>query len=199
MSTIRLSSSWFGDAEIEAVSRVLLAQKVSMGSEVKQFEDELLSFFGRKDANVSCVSSCTAALHLALQASGIGSGDDVLVPTFTFVATFQAISATGARPIPCDIDLDDGFIDIDDARSRVTRSTKAIVPVLFAGCDEKIYRLHQLAEDYGLKIVEDAAHSFGNEKIASRNSVLCFSFDAIKNISCGDGGAILTSDDEIAN
>ncbi|MDR1289400.1 MAG: DegT/DnrJ/EryC1/StrS family aminotransferase [Holosporales bacterium] len=199
MSTIRLSAPWFGDAEVEAVARVLKSQKVGMGAEVKQFEAELLSFFGRNDTNISCVSSCTAAIHLSLQACGIGQGDEVLVPTLTFVSTFQAVRATGARPIPCDIDLDDGFIDLDDARSRITRNTKAIVPVLFAGCDWKIDRLQQLAEDYGLKIIEDAAHSFGNENIASRDSVLCFSFDAIKNISCGDGGAILTSDDEVAN
>ncbi|MDR1034328.1 MAG: DegT/DnrJ/EryC1/StrS family aminotransferase, partial [Holosporales bacterium] len=73
------------------------------------------------------------------------------------------------------------------------------VPVLFAGCDGKISRLQQLAEDYELKMIEDAAHSFGNKNLAFRNSVLCFSFDAIKNISCGDGGAILTSNAEVAN
>ncbi|MDR1034961.1 MAG: aminotransferase class I/II-fold pyridoxal phosphate-dependent enzyme, partial [Holosporales bacterium] len=129
MSTIRLSSPCFGDAEIESVSEVLLSQKVSMGSVVKQFEAELLDFFGMKNASISCVSSCTAALQLSLQASGIGIGDEVLVPTFTFVATFQAIRATGALPVPCDVDCDDGFIDIDDARSRITQATKAIVPV----------------------------------------------------------------------
>ncbi|MDR1475833.1 MAG: DegT/DnrJ/EryC1/StrS family aminotransferase [Holosporales bacterium] len=195
---IRLSSPWFGDEEIAAVSRVLCSNRISMGNEVKQFECELHSFFGRKDTNISCVSSCTAAIQLAIQASGFVHGDEILVPTYTFVATFQAITAAGTRPVPCDIDLDDGFINIDDARSRTTGKTTAILPVLFAGCDGKIGRLQQFAEDYGLKIIEDAAHSFGDENISLRNSILCFSFDAIKNISCGDGGAILTPDDEIA-
>ena len=194
---IKLSSAFFDQSEIDAVSRVLKSQVVNMGIETKLFEEELQTFFKRPDSKVTCVNSCTAAIQLSVQASGISSGDEVLVPTFTFVSTFQAIKANGATPIPCDIDLDDGFINLDDAKSRLTSKTKAILPVLFAGCSSKIEKVYQFAKENNLKIIEDAAHSFGDENIAKRDGILCFSFDPIKNISCGDGGCILTSQNEI--
>ncbi|MDR1233912.1 MAG: DegT/DnrJ/EryC1/StrS family aminotransferase [Holosporales bacterium] len=194
---IRLSSPWFGDEEIEAAAIVLRSQKVSMGNEVKQFEIELSEFF--QNYNVTCVSSCTAALQLALQAFEIGAGDEVLVPTFTFVATFQAISATGAKPIPCDIDLDDAFIDVDDADSKITSKTKAIVPVPFAGCDRKMWKVQELAQRNGLSVIVDAAHCFGHEDLSPSDIVWCFSFDAIKNVSCIDGGAIVTTNQKITD
>lgn len=197
MRKIRLSSAYFGKEEADAVAKVLMTQVVNMGTEVKLFEEELHKFFGRSDANVTCVHSCTAALQLAIQACDIGAGDDVLVPTFTFVSTFQAVRANGAMPVPCDIDLDDGFIDLYDAESRLTSKTKAIIPVLFAGCSSKIEKVYQFAKSHNLKVIEDAAHCFGNENITDRDGIFCFSFDPIKNISCGDGGCVLTTHTEI--
>jgi dTDP-4-amino-4,6-dideoxygalactose transaminase len=197
MKIIKLSSAWIGEEEISAAMRVLKSQILNMGIEVKLFENELHEFFNRKDSKVTCVSSCTAALQLAVQGCGIKPGDEVLVPTYTFVATFQAVKAAGGIPIPCDVDIDDAFLNIDDAKSRLTNKTKAIVPVLFAGCSSKINDLYQLAFEKNLKVIEDAAHSFGDENIANRDGVLCFSFDAIKNITCSDGGAVVTSDDEV--
>lgn len=191
---IKLSSPWLGQEEIDAVTDVLLSQKINMGMETKYFEEELYAFFGRSDIDVSCVNSCTAALHLALQCSDIGVGDEVLVPTYTFVSTFQAIKATGAIPIPCDVEIDDVFISLEDAQNRTTSKTKAIVPVLFAGCDGKIDRLYEFARNNSLIVVEDAAHCFGDEEIVQREGILCFSFDPIKNITCANGGAIVTSD-----
>lgn len=197
MKKIKLSSAFFGQEEIDAVARVLKTQVVNMGIETKLFEEELHDFFAREDSQVTCVNSCTTALQLSAQALGISQSDEVLIPTFTFVSTFQAIKANGATPVPCDIDLDDGFISLDDAKSRLTSKTKAIVPVLFAGCSSKIDRVYQFAKDRNLKVIEDAAHSFGDEQIAKRDGVLCFSFDPIKNISCGDGGCVLTSQSEV--
>ncbi|MDR2667259.1 MAG: DegT/DnrJ/EryC1/StrS family aminotransferase [Holosporales bacterium] len=197
MQQIRLSSSWFGEEEIAAVSRVLKSHIVSMGIETKLFEEELHKFWGRKDSGVTCVNSCSAALQLSLQASGIKRGDEVIVPTYTFVATFQAVTANGAIPIPCDVDLDDGFISMDDAKKRLTQKTRAIIPVLFAGIDSKIEKVYQFAEENKLIVIEDAAHCFGNQNIAKRDGILCFSFDPIKNISCGDGGCVLTSQNEV--
>ncbi|MDR1390774.1 MAG: aminotransferase class I/II-fold pyridoxal phosphate-dependent enzyme, partial [Holosporales bacterium] len=151
------------------------------------------TFFKREDSKVTCVHSCSAALQLSLQACGVKCGDEVLVPTYTFVSTFQAVSANGAIPIPCDIDLDDGFINLDDAKDRLSSKTKAIIPVIFAGCSSKINDVYQFAKDNCLEVIEDAAHCFGDEDIAQRDGILCFSFDPIKNISCGDGGCVLTS------
>ncbi len=194
---IKLSSAYFGEEEIEAVARVLRSQVVNMGIEVREFEGELKKFFGREDADVTTVHSCTAAIQLALQACGIKPGDEVLVPTFTFVATFQAVSANGAIPIPCDIDLDDGFINLLDAERRVNSRTRCIIPVLYAGCDSKIASVYDFAKKHNLQVIEDAAHCFGDENIAKREGIICFSFDPIKNISCGDGGCILTARKEV--
>jgi hypothetical protein len=134
MRHIKLSSAYFGEEEAAAVARVLRTQVVNMGAEVKAFEEELHTFFDRPEAEVTCIHSCTAALLLAAQSCGLTTGDEVLVPTLTFVSTFQAIKATGALPIPCDIDMDDGFISLKDAEKRLTPRTNAIVPVLYAGC-----------------------------------------------------------------
>ncbi|MDR1609263.1 MAG: DegT/DnrJ/EryC1/StrS family aminotransferase [Holosporales bacterium] len=197
MKRIKLSAAWFSEQEADAVARVMKTGSVSMGRETQQFESELLSFLGKPDAHVICVHSCTAALLLATQACGIGAGDEVLIPTLTFVATFQAVKACGAVPVPCDV-TDDGFIDLSDAAESLTSRTKAIMPVLYAGCDSRIYDVYQFAEANNLRVIEDAAHCFGDENIANRDGIMCFSFDPIKNISCGDGGCILTSDSAIA-
>lgn len=196
---IKLSSPSLGTLEKEAVCRVLDSHIINMGKETMEFEKELTEFFKTPGINVLCVNSCTAALHLSLQAAGVCPGDEVLIPSYTFISTFQAVSATGATPIPVDIDLDDAFINIEDAKKRLTPRTKAIIPVLFAGCGvDKINAIYDLALERSLHVIEDAAHCFGDEKVAERDGLLCFSFDAIKNITCSDGGCIITKDKSIA-
>lgn len=195
---IKLSSPSYGELEIQAVTRVLQSQVTSMGQETYLFEQELKQFFGRDDFEVLAVNSCTSALQLALQGVGISPGDEVLVPTLTYVGTFQAVSALGAIPIPCDID-NECFIDIADAEARITAKTKAIIPVLYAGIDKNINSVYELGVKYNLSVIEDAAHSFGSENVATRNGIFCFSFDPIKNISCGSGGAIVSSNSEFIN
>ncbi|MDR1332890.1 MAG: DegT/DnrJ/EryC1/StrS family aminotransferase [Holosporales bacterium] len=199
MRKIKLSAAWFSEREIEAVARVMKRGSVSMGQETLQFERELLSFFGRPESHVICVQSCTAAIQLSVQAYGIGLGADVLVPTLTFVSTFQAVKACGATPIPCDVNPSDGVIDLDDAARRITTNTKAILPVIYAGCDSRVSDIYEFARRYGIRVIEDVAHCFGNDDVAQRDGLLCFSFDPIKNISCGDGGCILTADSAIAS
>ena len=120
---IRLSKSCIGDAEKRAVMGVLDREYLGMGSEVQQFEDVLSEFFGRPTV---CVINGTAALHLSLQACGIGVGDEVLVPSLTYVASFQAISATGAKPVACDIN-EIYLIDCDDAEKRITKNTQCLL------------------------------------------------------------------------
>ncbi|MBQ9441219.1 MAG: DegT/DnrJ/EryC1/StrS family aminotransferase [Alphaproteobacteria bacterium] len=195
---IKLSSPWYGQEEKDAVARVLDSQVTCMGIETKLFEEELQTFLGREDINIICVNSCTAALQLSLQGIGIKPGDEVIVPTLTFISTFQAVTANGAVPIPCDVDKNTGFIDINDVKKRITKKTKCIVPVLYAGIDNNINEIYHIAHDNNIPVIEDAAHSFGNKNIIKRAGILCFSFDPIKNLSCTDGGMIVCSNNNIA-
>jgi len=126
----RLSKSCLDDADKQAVLGVLDREHLGMGDEVRQLERELTAFFGRP---ATCVVNGTAALQLALQACGIGAGDEVLVPSLTFVASFQAISATGAKPVACDIDPETCVLDWRDAEKRVTPRTRAVMPVHYTG------------------------------------------------------------------
>ena len=195
---IRLSKSCLGDLEKSAVLKVLDQGHLGMGAEVLEFEKALTSFFGRPAV---CVSSGTAALHLALQAVGINSGDEVLVQSLTYVASFQAISATGATPIACDIYTDTLCIDLKDAERKLTRNTKAIMPVHYSGGVGNLEQVYAFADKYSLRVIEDAAHALGtnymDKKIGGFGDIACFSFDGIKNITSGEGGCIVTNDESI--
>ncbi len=192
---IRLSKSVIGDAEKQAVMSVLDREYLGMGQKVQEFEHLLTQFFERPAV---CVNTGTAALHLALQALGIGPGDEVLVQSLTYVASFQAISATGAKPVPCEIDPDTITIDINDAKKRLTDKTKAIMPVHYASGMGELDDIYAFARDNDLRVVEDAAHALGGyyngKKVGSFGDIACFSFDGIKNITSGEGGAIVTND-----
>jgi dTDP-4-amino-4,6-dideoxygalactose transaminase len=195
---IRLSKSVIGDAEKQAVMGVLDNEFLGMGKKVQEFENMLSKFFGRSAA---CVNTGTAALHLALQALGIRPGDEVLVQSITYVASFQAISATGAKPIPCEIDPDTITIDIKDAEKFLTDNTKAIMPVHYASGMGALDEIYDFAKSNGLRVIEDAAHAFGgyykNKKVGSFGDIACFSFDGIKNITSGEGGAVVTDDETV--
>jgi dTDP-4-amino-4,6-dideoxygalactose transaminase len=195
---IRLSKSCLSSLEKKSVAKVLDSEFLGMGSEVKKFEDDLTEFFGRP---VLCVSTGTAALHLALQAIGLGKGDEVLVQSLTYVASFQAISATGAKAVACEVNLDNLCIDLDDAKTKLTKNTKAIMPVHYSGGVGDLYEVYLFAEKHGLRVIEDAAHAFGTkyngEKVGSFGDIACFSFDGIKNITSGEGGCVVTSDQEV--
>ena len=199
---IRLAKSVVGQAEAAAVSRVVLENGFfSMGNETRTFERELATFFGG-GREVICVNTGTSALHLAAQACGIGPGDEVIVSTVTFIATFQAITATGATVVPADVRESDCWLDLADVESRITSRTKAIVPVHFAGGPGDLAALYELAGRYGLRVIEDAAHAFGSSYdgalVGAQGDVVCFSFDGLKNITAGEGGAVVTSDDAVA-
>jgi dTDP-4-amino-4,6-dideoxygalactose transaminase len=169
-----------------------------MGEEVQVFERELTEFFGRQAV---CVINGTAALHLALQACGVGRGDEVLVPSLTYVACFQAISATGAVPVACDVDQQSLCLDWRDAEQRITAKTKAIMPVHYSGGVGDLDSIYALAKRAELRVIEDAAHAFGSSyqkrKVGNFGDIACFSFDGIKNITSGEGGCIVTADQEV--
>ena len=195
---IKLSKSSIGPNEKKAVRDVLDSEFLGMGPEVKKFEDNLAMFFKRPAV---CVSNGTAALQLAIQSLGIGKGDEVLVQSLTYLASFQSISANGARPIPCDIDIETGTINIEDAEKKINNKTKAIMPVHYAGNVGRLKEVYDLANKYNLRVIEDAAHAFGsyydNNLVGSVGDIVCFSFDGIKNITAGEGGCVVTSDKKV--
>ena len=189
-----------GDAELRAVSRVFDSGWLGMGSEVSEFEERICSYLGAEHAVAVC--NGTGALFLALDSIGLGQGDEVIVPSLTYVASVQAITATGAVPVFCEVDQRDLNIDVADAARRVTERTRAIMPVHFRGMPCDMDGVLALADREGLRVVEDAAHAFGSHHkgraVGSFGDLTCFSFDPIKPVTCGEGGAVLTADGKLA-
>ena len=193
---IRLSKSVVGKAESAAVAHVIEdIGYLGMGAVVGEFEQQLQDYIGG-GRRCLCVNSGTAALHLAIQAC-TQPGDDVLVPSFTFVSSYQAITGAGCHPISCDVDPDTLTLDLADAEKRITPRTTAMMPVYYASNCSKAEEYQAFARKHHLRCIEDAAHAFGckcNDKmIGSFGDVVCFSFDGIKNITTGEGGAVVTS------
>ena len=202
MSKLRLSMSVLGNEELQAVTKVIKEDGyLGMGLEVRDFEKEIAEYLGVPVNYVTCVSSGTAALHLAAQAT-TNPGDEVLVQSLTYVSSFQAISATNAVPIPCDVNIETGTISIDDVMKRATNKTKVIMPVHYASNPEGIENVYSFAKNNGYRVIEDAAHAFGcvykGKKIGSTGDIVCFSFDGIKNITSGEGGCVVTSDNKVS-
>ncbi len=198
--TIRLSKSAIGEEEKAAVLEVLEKEYLGMGEEVKQFETEIKRYLGT-EKEVVCVNTGTSALHLALLGLGIRAGDEVLVPSLTYVASFQVISACGATPVAVEIDEATLFIDVEDAKKKITKKTKAIMPVHYASNSRQMDAVYELARLHNLRVVEDAAQAFGCKRdgkfVGEEGDIICFSFDGIKNITSGEGGAILSDDPDL--
>lgn len=198
MNKIRLARSIVGEKEAAAVARVLTTDGyLGMGSEVQRFEAELADFLGAAPGQVACVNSGTSALMLATQAL-LALGDEVLVQSLTFVATFQAIHAAGAVPVACEVLPETITIDLEDAARRLTPRTRAIMPVHYASNPGDLEATYAFAAKHQLRVIEDAAHAFGctyhGRMIGSFGDVQCFSFDGIKNITSGEGGAVVARD-----
>lgn len=198
---IRLSKCSIGKEEREAVQRVFDNEYFGMGKEVEKFELELQRYLNT-ESEIICVNTGTSALHLSLLCLDVGSKDEVLVPTITYVASYQAISATGARPVSCDVLPNSVFLDSTDAERRITENTKAIMPVHYASNSKEVEQVYKLAYKHNLRVIEDAAHSIGSmlhgEKVGKSGDIICFSFDGIKNITSGEGGAVVTADKKLS-
>lgn len=181
--------------EIDASKEALELGWLGMGSYVKDFEEALQRYVGAQDRYVSVVSTGHAALHLGLLAAGVGPGDEVITPSFNNIADFQAILAAGAEPVFCDINNDTLCIDLDKAEKLITKKTKAIIVMDYdcVLCDHD--RVAEIAEKYGIRVIHDAAHSFGSKykgkTIGSFSDICMFSFDPVKTITCIDGGALI--------
>lgn len=198
---IKVSQGILGKEELAEVKEAFDYGYFGMAYKVVEFEAALKKYLGAK--YVIAVNNCTSALHLAVDALGIGKGDEVIVPSLTFLGAFQAISATGATPVPVEIYPDTLLIDIEDVKRKITPRTKAVMPVDYAGNPCDLDALLKLAGEHKLRIIEDAAHAFGSyyrgRKIGSFGDIACFSFDSIKNITCGEGGAVICQDQELAD
>ena len=198
---VRLSKCSISSSEISAVKKVLESEYLGMGLQVLEFEQSIKQYLDT-DMDVMCVNTGTSALQLALSALDIGPGDEVLVPSLTYVASFQAISAIGAKPVACEVNKETLFIDIRDAKRKITSKTRVIMPVHYASSSKGMSAVYALAQEYKLRVIEDAAQAFGCErdgkKIGTSGDVICFSFDGIKNITSGEGGAVLTNDKKVA-
>ena len=198
---IKVSRGCLAAEELAEVQAAFDYGYFGLAAKVTEFEEQLAKYLGAE--YVVAVNTGTSALHLALDALGIGAGDEVIVPSLTFVGSFQAISATGAMPVACDVESDTLLMDMEDVRKRVTPRTKAVMPVHYAGNPCDMDALLELGYRPGVRIVEDAAHAFGSvykgRRIGSFGDVAIFSFDSIKNITCGEGGAVLCKDSKLAD
>jgi dTDP-4-amino-4,6-dideoxygalactose transaminase len=194
---IPLFKPHIGPETVKASTDALELGWLGMGSYVKEFEEALSNFLGLKDKFVVAVNTGTSALHLAMRLAGVGSGDEVITASFNNIGDFQAIKAVGGEPVFCDICEDNLGIDAEKAAALVGSKTRAIIAMDYAGVPCRLDEVFALANRHGLRVIHDAAHSFGGrykgEKIGSFGDLVMFSFDPIKNITCIDGGALVVN------
>lgn len=196
---IPISNPKIGLEAVWQVSRVLLSGKLAQGKKVEEFE----SAFSRLVMGRDCiaVNSGTSALHVSLLALGIGEGDEVIVPAFTFAATANVVRLCGATPIFVDIDLDSFTISLPEIQAAINANTRAIIPVHLYGRAANMTQISELASRHGLYIIEDAAQAHGaeteNGQVGTLGELACFSFYATKNLSTGEGGMVVSSNPEL--
>ncbi|MEC1405200.1 DegT/DnrJ/EryC1/StrS family aminotransferase [Bacillus halotolerans] len=186
--------------ELETVAETIKSGWISKGPKVIEFEKKLGEYLGAEHV-ISC-NSGTAALHMALLALGVGEGDEVIVPSFTFCSSVNVILHVGATPVFADICEDDLCIDPADVRQKLSPRTKAVIAVHFAGYPANLDELSSICKENGLYLIEDAAHALGTrykgKMIGTHGDAVCFSFYATKNITTGEGGALILKDEEAA-
>lgn len=189
---------YLGPEVTGAVQRALEAGWLGMGALSQEFERGLERYLRLTERRVVSTNSCTEALHIAGRMIGLGPGDEVIAPSFTYVAGHQAISRTGADVVFCDVE--DGNLSIDPARVRelITDRTRAILAVDYLGLPCRLDELMQIAAEHNLRVIEDAAHAFGTlsngRPVGSFGDITCFSFGPVKMMTTMEGGAIITSD-----
>ena len=182
------------DEEIEAVLESLKSGWTTMGRKTIDFEEKFAEYIGMPHA--VAVNSCTSALHLCLQLAGVGPGDEVIIPTTTFVATAEVVEYCGAKPVPAEIEKETHCMNVLNVEKLVTDRTKAVIPVHFSGQPCDLNSVHDIAKERGIYVFEDAAHSlpawYSGKKIGTLSDATCFSFYATKTLATGEGGMIIT-------
>lgn len=191
---------------VDTVKHLLDALDVGwlgMGATTQEFEERIADYLGLDGHYVVATNTGTSALHIALRAAGVGPGDEVITPSFSYVADHQAIRMTGAEVVMCDIHEDNLGIDCDKAAALVNEKTSAIIPLHFAGLPCDIAGVRKLADEHQLRVIEDGMHAFGTtidgHKIGSNSDICCFSFDPVKIITSIDGGCVVVNSEEELN
>ncbi|MGC5616684.1 DegT/DnrJ/EryC1/StrS family aminotransferase [Georgenia sp. Z1491] len=190
-----------GDDERAAVDRVLAGGMIAQGPEVKAFEEEFASVLAQGREAVA-VNSGTSALHMGLVAAGIGEGDEVIVPSFTFAATGNSVALTGATPVFADIEPDHFCLDPESVRASVTERTRGIMPVHLYGHPANMDALQAIADEFDLQIFEDAAQAhaatLGGRQVGTFGAFAAFSLYPTKNMTSAEGGMVTTGDETLA-
>jgi perosamine synthetase len=203
---IPINRPWIDNEEKQEIIKVIDENALTSaardgGKRVQDFESSLRRFLNVK--HVVAVNSGTAALHAALLALDIKTDDEVLLPSFTFVATANAVVASGAKPVFVDINTKDYTIDLHDLKKKISRKSKAIIPVHLYGHPADLTELNEIANQHSLYIIEDACQSLGstykNKQTGTFGKMGCFSMYASKVLTSGEGGAIVTNEDKIAD
>lgn len=189
---------YLGPEVQRAAADALAAGWLGMGGLTAQFEDELSEYLGLESRPLVAMSSCTAALHAAFVLAGVGPGDEVVCPPFTYVAGHQAVSATGAQVVFCDIEEETLGVDPESLRRVLSERTRAVLVLHYAGVPAAgLDAIYEIAADHGLRVIEDAAHAFGSthndRPIGTFGDLVCFSFGPVKVITSLEGGAIVTA------
>ena len=192
----------YDESEEKAVVEVLRSRWISMGPKTAELEAAFAEHTGA--AHAVAVSNCTAALHLVLAALGIGPGDEVIVPSLTFVATVNSVGYVGATPVFADVVGPENLcLDPADVRRQLTPRTKAILPMHYGGFPCDMEALGAIATEHGLFLIEDAAHApstrFRGQHAGTFGDAACFSFYSNKNLACGEGGMVTTNRQDIAD
>jgi perosamine synthetase len=190
---------WDEDCIREVNEVIKSGMNWATGPKVEEFEKAINEYLGVKYAVT--FNSGTSALHALLLAYKIGSGDEVIVPSFTFIATANAALFVGAKPVFADIEEETLGLDPNDVNQKITQKTKAIVTVHYGGCPSKVRELREIADDHGILLIEDAAESFGarigGRKVGTFGDSSILSFCQNKIITTGEGGAVVTNDEKI--
>ena len=195
MRTIPVFEPCTGDDTLQHLKEALDVGWLGMGATTQDFERRISDYLGLNGRFVVATNTGTSALHIALRAAGVGPGDEVITPSFNYVADHQAIRMAGAEVVMCDICNDTLGIDVDKAAGLVTDRTRAIIPLHFAGIPCDIAGVYKLAKESSLRVIEDAMHAFGTRidgrSIGSFGDISCFSFDPVKIITSIDGGCVI--------
>ena len=207
MRQIPYATQWIEEDDIVAMVEALRSSNLTQGPLVEKFEKDIAKYCGAKYA--VAVNSGTSALHIACLAAGVSAGDEVVTSANTFAASANCVLYCGGKPVFADVEPSTALIDPVDVRKKVTKKTKAIIPVHFAGQPADMEEINKIAKENNLKIIEDAAHAIGAKyrlknsqdwiKVGScfHSEMTILSFHAVKQITTGEGGMVLTNDHDI--
>lgn len=197
MESVPVFQPTVGKDTIAYLSKAIKIGWLGMGKTTKEFENQISNYLNLKNRYVVCTNTGTSALHIALKLAGVGKADEVITPSFNYVSDHQAIKLTGADVVMCDIRDDNLGIDCEKAEQLISKKTRAIIPLHFAGIPCEQSKVFKLGKKHSLRIIEDAMHAFGTsingKKVGSYGDITCFSFDPVKVITSIDGGCVVVN------